>query len=281
MGSIASPNVRPSHHPQAVSGLLFGSQGDRLYFSSVSLKHLPYSCSISVAGKKTFSSIVSKVRAKMQDFEQGQGWSGSQNPPPDQHLQSASYPSHTLDAGPSAYSQPQARPARTNTYPTSSPPRSGILRPAVVTDPVQHPSYYDPNARGYDLYGDDDATIAEVSPIATAPPSVLAAAAQQPATVTWAPRVQRESPESMSPRVSPSPPLEARVPAVVSPPRSQSISPLASTPIANAGASPPARSLSPTTMTTGASLVAKGAVPTRGAPSAVDFSAYSPPLLGS
>lgn len=212
----------------------------------------PLSNNSFVAGKKTFSSIMSKVRAKMQDFDQGQGWSGSHNPHPDQAPQASSL-GQQQNSGQGAYAQPYAAPQRQTSQPRpaqtgtslSSPPRSGILRPAA-TEPAQ-PSYYDPNTRGYDLYGDEEEIqlTDKTTPAAAAAPSV---ATQHPAT----------SPRTDSPATTPPPSETSSLPSYASPVLSPSNPRLS--------ISPPARSLSPT--------IAGAKAATPGAPGGVDFSTY-------
>ncbi|KAN0091587.1 hypothetical protein V8E55_005153 [Tylopilus felleus] len=227
---------------------------------------------IAESGKKTFSSIMSKVKAKMQEFDQGQGRSWSQNHPPNQPPQatSASYATSYAQGQPQgfeqgAYAQPyqyaqpanppsqtshwQSQPVRTSTS-MSSPPRSGVLRPAATepaqSESAQQPSYYDPNTRGYDLYDDDH----EIQLNDNTTPSTAAVAT----SVT-----------------TPSPATPPHVDSVASPPRppSETSSPPSYTsPVSsprNPGlSSPPARSLSPTT------AGARGTTP--GTPGGVDFS---------
>ncbi|KAI9571741.1 hypothetical protein HD554DRAFT_2168996 [Boletus coccyginus] len=111
---------------------------------------------IAESGRKTFSSIVSKVKAKMQEFDQGQGRSQNQNPLPNQLPQAASgsyYPPNapSRQQGLGTRRTSQSPPARMGTHPPS-PARSGVLRPAA-TEPAQsvtpqQPWHYDPNARG-------------------------------------------------------------------------------------------------------------------------------------
>jgi len=220
---------------------------------------------IAESGKKTFSSIVSKVRAKMQDFDQGQGWSWSQNPsdhPP--QAASASYhpsnvPGQQQGSEQGAYTQPyrytqpanpqrqtsQSRPARTSSYP-SSPPRSGVLRPAA-TEPAQsaspqRPSYYDPTTRGYDLYGDDeDIQLNDrTTPSVTVAPQNTASPPHADGPATPPPDTSSPSPPSYTSPVSPPP---------------NSVLP---------STGPPARSLSPT--------IAGARATTPGTPGGVDFS---------
>ncbi|KAH0828179.1 hypothetical protein J3R83DRAFT_3881 [Lanmaoa asiatica] len=221
------------------------------------------------SGKKTFSSIVSKVRAKMQEFDQGQGWSGSQNPPPEQLPRPAPasyYPSYApgqqQGSGQGTYTQPyqfttqpanqqrqtsQSRPARTSTY-QSSPPRSGVLRsapaePAQSAVPQQS-SYYDPNTQGYDLYGDDE----EIQIIDRTTPSATASiTAQSPAT----------PPHTDSPATPPPPSDTSPSPSYAS-----SVSPPSNARLSSA--SPPARSLTPT--------ISGAKSTTPGTPGGVDFS---------
>ncbi|KAF8550841.1 hypothetical protein OG21DRAFT_1513513 [Imleria badia] len=224
---------------------------------------------IAESGKKTFSSIVTKVRAKMQDFDQGQGgWSWSQNPPPNQLPQPApaSYASSYVgqqqgsEQGPNAqpyqYAQPanpqrqasQSQPARASSL--SSLPRSVVSRPAAV-EPAQsaspqQPSYYDPNTRGYDLYGDDEDIQLHDATTPSAVATVASVTTQGAAT----------PPQAYSPASPPPPSFTSSPPSYISPASS----------IPNLGlssSSPPARSLSPTITGT------KGT--TSGTPGGVDF----------
>ncbi|KAG8214263.1 hypothetical protein J3R82DRAFT_11076 [Butyriboletus roseoflavus] len=218
---------------------------------------------IAESGKKTFSSIMTKVRAKMQEFEQGQGWSGSQNPPEQLHQAASSsyYPSYApgqqQGLGQGAYGQPAnpqrqtspSQPAWASTY-LPSPPRSGVLRPAA-TEPaqsatLQQSSYYDPNAQGYDLYGDDE----EIQIIdRTTPSAAVSNTAQSPATP---PHTSTDSPATPPPSSGTSSPPSYASP--VSPPPNMRLP----------STSPPAQSLSPTI------AGAKGTTP--GTPGGVDFS---------
>ncbi|KAG9309233.1 hypothetical protein JVU11DRAFT_10712 [Chiua virens] len=219
---------------------------------------------IAESGKKTFSSIVTKVRAKMQEFEQGQGWSGSQNSYPGQGPQGQpSYytPPQPQGSGQGAYAQPyqppqsvnpqrqtsQSRPARTSV----SPPRSGVLNPItiqpVVSESPQRSSYYDPNARGYDLYDEEEdiQIIDRTTPSTTpaVPPAALAAAQR---SVTPPQTNSTTTPPPPSSSATSSPPSYSSPMSPPSHSRPSSISSL------------PARSLSPTTKP--------------GAPAGVDFS---------
>ncbi|KIJ07963.1 hypothetical protein PAXINDRAFT_18872 [Paxillus involutus ATCC 200175] len=139
---------------------------------------------IAESGKKTFTSIVSKVKAKMQEYDQGQGQGRGQGQGQPQYQGQGSYnPSYA--PGQTAYPQPyQGAPAgqvqrqttqsypvrtsspswsngqpRTNTYAFAPPPRPSAPS-APTPDPPQpesaQRSYYDPNARGYDLNHSDD-----------------------------------------------------------------------------------------------------------------------------
>ncbi|KAF8134240.1 hypothetical protein EV363DRAFT_1429853 [Boletus edulis] len=231
---------------------------------------------IAESGKKTFSSIVSKVKAKMQEYDQGSGLSWPQNPPPDQSSQTApastsysSYsPAQQQGSEQGAYAQPyrsaqpanpqrqtsQSQPAHQSTY-VSSPPRSEVLRPAAA-EPAQstnsqQPSYYDPNTRGYDLYDDDEEIEINDRRTSAAPAAVAASAsvtAQSPATPP--PADNLASPLPLSDTSSP-PSYASRM---SSPPSNPGLS----------TTSPPARSLSPTI------VGARGTKP--GTPGGVDFS---------
>ena len=260
-GSIVLLNVRFSLYHPSVRRLTIR------YSHSLLLARLRSDDSF-VAGKKTFSSIVSKVRAKMQDYDQGQGWSWSQNPPPGQTSQAASTsyhppsaPSQQQVSQQAAYAPPyqsaqptnpqrqtsQSLPARTSTYP-SSPPRSGVLRPAAA-EPAQsaspqRPSYYDPNTQGYDLYGDDE----DIQLNDRTTPS--ATVAQSPAT----------PPHADSPHTPPPPSDTNSPPSYTSPVSPPPKSVLSST-------TPPVRSLSP--------AIAGARGTTAGTPGGVDFSTYS------
>ena len=211
----------------------------------------------------------------MQDFDQGQGWSWSQNPPPNQPPQqgSTSYassytPGQQQPSAQGAYAQPyqytqpanpqrqtsQPIPARTSTL--SSPPRSGVSRPAAF-EPVQsatpqQPSYYDPNSRGYDLYGDGDDEDTDIQlNDATTPSAAVASTTTQHAV----------TPPHVDTLASPPPPSDTS-----SPPSYKSPTPS----LPNLGlssSSPPARSLSPTI------AGARGTM--SGTPGGVDFCMYS------
>ena len=201
---------------------------------------------------------MSKVRAKMQEFDQGQGWSGSQNPPPEQLPQSSSasyYPSYAPSqqqgSGQGVYAQPpnpqrqtsQSQPTWTNTY-QLSPPRSGVLRRAATepTQPAtpQQSSYYDPNAQGYDLYGDDE----DIQIIDKTTPTLAAAASSTAQTPVTPPRA--DSPATPLPSSGMSSP-----PSFISP------------------ASPPPSSRLSSTSPPGAKGTASGT------PGGVDFSVYT------
>ncbi|KAG6375711.1 hypothetical protein JVT61DRAFT_3286 [Boletus reticuloceps] len=273
--------INPISHEEGGTAGVFNPRVHHRHKVKVKVEEIPWQSSrkgltalLNVPGKKTFSSIVSKVKAKMQDYDQGSGWSWPQNPPPNQSPQTApasSYsPAQQQGSEQVPYTQPyqfaqpanpqrqtsQSQPARQSTY-VSSPPRSGVLRPAAA-EPAQstnsqQPSYYDPNIRGYDLYGDDEEIEINDRRTSTAPAAVAASAsvtAQSPATPP--PADNLAAPPPLSDTSSP-PSYASRV---SSPPSNPWLS----------STSPPARSLSPTI------VGVRGTKP--GTPGGVDFSMY-------
>ncbi|KAH7882971.1 hypothetical protein F5I97DRAFT_158441 [Phlebopus sp. FC_14] len=102
---------------------------------------------IAESGRKTFSSVISKVRAKVQEFEQGQGWSGggsNASPATSGYGQGGGYPQSTNQTGyttsypgaqgtyPQREGQGQPYPARTTTSSGFELTASIILRPKLT-----------------------------------------------------------------------------------------------------------------------------------------------------